>query len=288
MTKYNLPNRKWYTLDQAVRYINKKANEQLEVADLLHFWGIGKLDICTTFFRSAGAIRVGQYTFSDKNAYMCDIYGENVLNQEIEDIFSIKDEGKEKVEELKTNSVIIRVTQSLDKELDDYIFINGFMRLAGSNGKPETISNLFEAGISLNMPIFLISPKEIKEEIVISFQAFTEDSKEHRLSINDLYILHSDLELFLKGKSDSKTETYYEQNQAGRPSLREKGEIIYLAKEIAQKYPEATRGSIVTAVIDYFDARTELQLSESTVQRYLKEANIGKQNGKSIAIKLNP
>ncbi|MDO9880416.1 hypothetical protein Q7449_08265 [Glaesserella parasuis] len=37
---YKLPPRKWYTLEQAIKRIKQLTGEELEMADLIHYWKI--------------------------------------------------------------------------------------------------------------------------------------------------------------------------------------------------------------------------------------------------------
>ncbi|MDO9894162.1 hypothetical protein Q7473_08525 [Glaesserella parasuis] len=50
---YKLPPRKWYTLEQAIKRIKQLTGEELEIADLIHFWLIGKINIATNIFFSS-------------------------------------------------------------------------------------------------------------------------------------------------------------------------------------------------------------------------------------------
>lgn len=46
MTNHKLPPRKWYTLEQAVKQINRLTKENIDIDDLLHFAFINKLELC--------------------------------------------------------------------------------------------------------------------------------------------------------------------------------------------------------------------------------------------------
>lgn len=49
-SKYQLPPREWYSLEQAVKHIQQLTGETFEVGDLIHFWLLGKLNIAINVF----------------------------------------------------------------------------------------------------------------------------------------------------------------------------------------------------------------------------------------------
>lgn len=52
-SKYQLPPRKWYTLQQTVKRIQQLTGEELEISDLLHYWVTGRINIATNIYFSS-------------------------------------------------------------------------------------------------------------------------------------------------------------------------------------------------------------------------------------------
>ncbi|MCT8845613.1 hypothetical protein NUQ40_11850, partial [Glaesserella parasuis] len=51
-SKYTLPPREWYSLEQAVKRIQQLTGETIEIEELIHYWLIGKLNIAINIFFS--------------------------------------------------------------------------------------------------------------------------------------------------------------------------------------------------------------------------------------------
>lgn len=88
---YHLPNRKYYTLPQAIKQIYKLTGEQLEIDDLIHFWIMGDLNLSAFIevkqsyskqiletnkfafgsyhlgFSEAGLLKIGNLVFNENN-----------------------------------------------------------------------------------------------------------------------------------------------------------------------------------------------------------------------------
>lgn len=72
---HTLPTREWYSLEQAIKRIHKLTGETLEVAELIHFWLIGKLNIAINVFFSDHSLKY----ISDGNARIVELASDEMI-----------------------------------------------------------------------------------------------------------------------------------------------------------------------------------------------------------------
>lgn len=277
--KYSLPPRKWYTLEQAIKRIQKLTGEELEIADLLHYWAIGKVNLSVYFSHYPYAVTIGNKISKNQEERYIHIFSEPNIEGELEDIFSIRSSYK--------NTVIsdeIKITITADTNTsDDFVYIKGFMNISSSiENTPFGLSTLEEKGVSLTGLVFLSSPHSFELDKVIIQLSFVSE-KEIYLPLKELVLLEDDLEEFLRDRTIKLDLSNL--NKGGRPPLKMKTEIIEKGYLLFNKNPDVNRESITNAILDYFAKKDEYPTA-CTVRRYLSENKIGIARGKSKRLKI--
>lgn len=56
---YEIPNREWYSLEQAIKRVYKLTGEEISIEDLIHYWGVGKLEIKTSIVITPDILIIG-------------------------------------------------------------------------------------------------------------------------------------------------------------------------------------------------------------------------------------
>lgn len=200
MAKFKLPNRKWYTLQQAIKRIHTLTGETLEIADLLHYWHSEQLDISVYFLNYPARTAIGNIDFYQKDKIMLNVFTSSA-EYEIENIFSISESPKLVFENEHVKNEIILIES--EKDISGEYRIKGFMSIASNAvNSPQEEKEIIEKGICLNRLIYLFSP-EMKEEKTIVMFSYQED-EEMYLSLDNLCILDKDLDAFLSGKVEKK------------------------------------------------------------------------------------
>lgn len=268
---YSLPPRKWYTLEQAAKRIAKLTGEEIEVADLIHYWYLGKIEIFTHIVKNSRYLKIGSYDIDLKK-----------------DVDFFEDR-----ENLKS----VRIEKIFCKESKD--FINGFFSIIFPVFNYSTIEKevLNKNGISLNFLVYLASPKQKKAKRLffsIRFNDF-DFAKNSIVNFDDLYILNDAINDFLLPKKSQEIEKMrkYAQNllKMGRPEHSLKSLILEIARETFKYNPQASPHKLATAIFNYvekhyFEEYGTIDLR--TISNYIKEAKLGlpkSKNASKVTIK---
>lgn len=298
--KIKLPPRKWYSLQQAAEKLTRELDESVIIDDLLHYCQIEQLELSVYIKKAKSAITIGDITFSDlklrevqkilpRTFLDFNIMGEYQEDILIEHIFSIK----KGIKESYSNELVKTKLSSNDDELDKVTFIDGFMNLwAPIGNSPQSIDKIKEKGFMLNNINYLVSPN-IGNDLRIVIKSHTNWNCEEDvfITLDNVYILESDLQDFLNGKSEHrKIDEILKRNKGGRPSIKHKEEIILLAKKIFKAYPEHNRERIKEAILELVNNRNyfndpNFKINEITTRNLLKENEIGIPRGKSTPIR---
>ena len=305
-----IPNRKWYSLEQAKKYIYKETGEEIEIIDLIHHWINEEIEVYTNFYLNthSNIYILGNLMFKS----LCDI--EKVIPNVFihldsfpysfispDNLFTYFS-GKDLISLLEIANELDPNEEKITIE-EENIFIQGYVSIGiDRNGKNlflmEKERYILKNGLLISEISSLISPK--------GFEIFEDSSIHHlenkkmarlyfefnykidrKIKLDRLFILHDDLNSFIYGKND-RAEIEYIFNKGGRPTPY-KEPIIQLAQKIFKSYPENNRETIAAAVLELVNNMNclndqNLTLSKKTVARYLRENNIGKYRGKSIRI----
>lgn len=276
-SKYSLPPRKWYTLEQAAKRIAKLTGEEIEVVDLLHYWSIGKINLSVYFVNHPAMVQIGDIQIYNKDLLALHIYKDSEEDYFLEDIFSQRQKPKT---EFSNEFIKFRIVFSEKIEFSDYI--SGFMILPCSIDT-KTNADLNEAinkGVLLNTHNYLISPTEITHRrTLILFSAITEEDV--YLPLNNLVILDYDLMEFL-GNETKKINVYdveLEIANFGRKKDPRLQEILILGRKTFEKFPFATANKIAREVREFLVKKYSLKsnkiITANRIVEYYKANNIG-------------
>lgn len=215
--KYNLPPRKWYNLEQAIKRIQKLTGEELEIADLIHYWLTHKIEICIYCNISPSDIKIGRATLSRKGGHSLIVYLEDLdadfiskLSQddvlefyhlkECDDIFFVERQSEFAIKnDTKYYDEIVFDNHNpiLAENLDEPFYINGFLSVIHKNDIYISDENRIISTKKLKTHqnhLYLATPKNGEENRatieIINIENFY-------LNIDDLYILNQDLEDFI-------------------------------------------------------------------------------------------
>ncbi|WP_373778171.1 hypothetical protein [Glaesserella sp.] len=203
---YKLPPRKWYTLEQAIKRIKQLTGEELEIADLIHFWNIAKLELCVDCSLYPVVANIGNSQYKQSNYFEC-LTPTALENYQNNDLLAIHKFDKPIIKGIQFfNQIEIRnaiiAKNDKDPEFKNKMNIQGFLSIL----KDERIISSEEEKLSTGEKIsifnlFLATPKETSEdrERVIFFLDIIGKAK---ISKDDLRILHSDLMDFIENKSN--------------------------------------------------------------------------------------
>ena len=210
--KYSLPPRKWYTLEQAIKHIQKLTGEELEIADLLHFWYIGRLELSVYMSKNGNddfqigkhKFTKGEYTIIEKPTLTINTNGEIELEEnadksefEIKHIFS-----KLSFDEFTTYRGLISIYSSIWNSID-------------------IEEEIIEKGICLNFANQLFSAKHPETNSRMRFYLKVNDFKVGRnsyLEPKDLFILSEHLNDFISGKGGDEIKIMEEIGNKKEPS----------------------------------------------------------------------
>lgn len=314
MTNYKLPARKWYTLEQAAKRISKLTNEDIDIADLLHYAFINKLELCV-------------YTKYKEDEYFIidgEINRELIIDDTRQDIRNINLVFHQNtIQEIlsRNNEIISIYQQDLFAEIEDdfyylqiarnrynenlidltrydgliAIYLEGLRLTPGSFKLGKTI----KVKIAIKFPHFqqihtqLQLPRATNENQIITFNLDYESNLFEIISeikIDNLLIPAREIDLFLNdGEIIKKAEAKV---QNGRPTKNIKSIILEIAKATFKSNPQQSRNKIGTAIFDYLEKEGYFEEYEGidlrTIDNYLKDAAIGKpkaQNRQKVTIK---
>lgn len=214
--KIKLPPRKWYSLEQAAEKLTRDTGEHVAVDDLLHYYLIDLLELSIYIDTTSKVFRIADMVFTDLSlnddkkilpiSYLdFHLFGNLNKNITIPYVFSIT-QGVDTIYQ-KEN---LRITISgCDEKFESVLYISGFMNMWDSIGdKPkslEKIKELKEKGICLNGFSFLISPYNNEDlRAVIQIGVNDKCKEDIFITLDNIYILDSDLNAFLHGKKREK------------------------------------------------------------------------------------
>lgn len=210
--KYNLPPRKWYTLEQAIKRIQKLTGEELEIADLLHYWYLGKLELSVYISKNGNDdFQIGKHNFT-KEEYMLIEKPIFVINTNGE----IELEGEADKSEFEIKHIFSKLS------FDDFITYRGLISIYSSIWNSVDIEEeIIEKGICLSFANQLFSAKHPDTNSRMSFYLKITDFKKSRnsyLEPKDLFILSEHLNDFVSGKGGNEIETIEEITNKKKPS----------------------------------------------------------------------
>lgn len=203
---YQLPNRKWYTLEQAAKRINKLTGEEIEVADLLHYWKTNQLEICTPISYEKNSLYLGNQQIKNIKSFGID--------------FFLSDENYDVV----TRTELFLMITSGEKKNDILqAQIDGMISLQPNTIYFDVLSVYFEfmplddGFIPLKCVDYLAIRKENNKKIYLSLN--TDD--DIKIPLCTLFILNDELDLFLQGKSTAiETAKEIESKQEKTPTTK--------------------------------------------------------------------
>lgn len=272
--KYNLPARKWYTLEQATKRIAKLTGEDIDVADLLHYWSVGTLNLSAYVVNYPAVIQIGDIKFFDKSLIDFHLIKDCEEDYFLEDIFSCR----QSLQTTYSNDFVTgEITSYPKSDFRDYI--SGFMIMPCAGGIKTNAEQqeIMEKGICLNGRNYLISPAEISDRrTIILFSAMTE--YDLFLPISNLVVMHYDLLRFLSGKTE-RINVEIEVAKFGRKQDKHLEEIIELGRNTFIKYPYATANKIAKEVrlfmMNKYNLPDHSIIKSNRILEYYKAHNIG-------------
>ncbi|OOS01187.1 hypothetical protein B0186_04475 [Canicola haemoglobinophilus] len=273
MTKINLPPRKWYSLEKAIREIKKRTGEELDIEDLLHYWAIGKLDFSTRFIKSKYRITISDLIFNPKDI-------------EITYYFSSKDVNLRDFNKFelcifdRINNKNIEDNNNLNVEALLRIFPPYFIYT------PESMREIINNGIPFYSNLSLISPSEFKDSFGINLAIKLD--KEFHINLENICIFENDINRFLNNSSQNNHEKIFIRNAFkkthGRQEKELKSIILNIAKATFEAKPIHSRNKLVNSIYNHLEKyyfEEYEQIDTRTIDNYLKEAGIGNQRTRS-------
>lgn len=244
--KYRLPEREWYSLNQAVKYIQYKTNFPIDINDLWHYFYIGKLEACICINVNNDFIQIGDFKIERKNAHFIE---NPTLFIDGDDVSVLGDEDETE----------ININDVFDKQYwgDNKVY-RGFLTVLPNINNYAFIENvLVKRGLQLSFCNQLTIPRVKGYKEVKLFYLQFEKTEEFNawkeyLSPDEVYILHESLENFLNGN----TEEFERVNKAlkrgiGRPKTKTNDVLLELGRINARYYPTASANKLAKAVRKY-------------------------------------
>lgn len=220
--KMQLPPRKWYSLEQAIKYIYKKTGEELDVIDLIHYWVNNEIRVNTQIYINSKTkefilgnigLDVSKIVNFSLNPFVY-LDGEKPKNLMTKDNSFIYLTGKE----LNLFQEIVSTFETESKEINNEnieeenvylcgrvsVVINCFNAINPFFIKEE--DNILKNGLPINMIQSLISPigyeltegVSNKDGVKLYFDIEYESNK--KIGLGFFFILNDDLNDFINGK----------------------------------------------------------------------------------------
>lgn len=303
-TKYSLPPRKWYTLDQAAKRISKLTGEDIEVADLLHYAFTNKLELCffVRYKEGEGLIIDGEQKryFSSNNEIlplpnMRLVFFDETLFELLNRNSQAKNDYQENAfAEIYDEFSYLQIAQSWDegKSIDLTLYeglIAIYLESIRIIPSDLEIGKLLKVKIAIKYPnLNLVDsqtqiPRASNNFQIITFNIETNEEQFELVSeikIDNLLISKGEIELFLENKLIEKP-TY---RNLGRPTKDIKSLVLEIAKETFKFNPQASPNKLATAIFNYaeqhyFEEYGTIDLR--TILNYLKDEKIGLPNSRN-------
>lgn len=201
--------RRWYSLEQAVKIINKKRHEEFTIDDLMHLWINRKLEV---YIRCEirKNINIASYIITPKDfsyLYLQDdkLEGDSLQSDYLDffiydiDFYAIdKDPGL--IE--KTGLEHILKNLFINRKISKKIVLNGFLSIIYSFKEKELEKTYINNGICSDSFVFATPKISGKNRIMMELSL----KKEIILSVNDLFILDYDINQFIMSDYFSTSE----------------------------------------------------------------------------------
>lgn len=283
---FKLPPRKWYTLEQAIKRIKQLTGEELEIEDLIHYWKIKKLELCTYCLMTPEKIKIGGTTLRN-TGFSLYVYSDYIMKHDfkykIEDILEVIKLHKSntdgsyyyETEEFNqmTNTIEISLLVEcsperpiLDENEGDAFYINGFLSIMPQR-KIDIIDNIYWE--RNDILIILATPKNNEYDYRIVLEITNFDDEIH-LNKNQLYILNDDLEDFINNKANPPEPEQYKHPKISTKTLNAQAE--FLRNLIITQYGENYANNI----------RRELDNPSSEIRQDFEKKGLPTPSGKAV------
>ena len=283
--KPTLPPRIWYSLQQAADKLTREFGEPVTIDDLLHYYQIGLLELSVHISTHESTIKIGSNIFSTfekangKDTYPREflefyLMGEYKNSISIPHIYSMK-KGSATVYQ---NKFVKTIIVNDDPKLDELIYIDGFMNLYVSLGNTrEDIENIKENGFNLGFQNYLISPNnEIDDGAVVIFHLTDLTKEDVFITLDDIYILASDLNNFLEGKGRQQPNEIIE-SQKNKSLRQEANQLDFIRALLKTHYgtddPNECRKLLYNGKLSKDFARAKIDpdiITPETLRNWLK------------------
>ncbi|MDP0383984.1 hypothetical protein Q7Y45_08905 [Glaesserella parasuis] len=279
---YKLPPRKWYTLEQAIKRIKQLTGEELEIADLIHYWKIRKLEICTYCLMTPVKITIGN-TILNNNGFSLFIYydhrKENEFKYKIKDVLEfvkLDERGNEynyetteynhitNIEEHYNPAYYITERAVTEDEMhgEGVFYIHGLLSVIPQNG----INIIKEVSFDSNI-IQFVTPKNNENDYRIGLEIVNFDDEIY-LDKNQLYILNDDLEDFINNKANPPIPEQYKHP----PTKTLNAQAEFIRNLLIMFYDETTANNI----------RKELDNPNSEIRKDFEQKGLPTPSGKTV------
>ena len=218
-----LPNRKWYTLQQAADKLTRESGEPVTVEDLIHYAYIGDLELCIDVYYDNTD---SKQNFNENRIKNC-IIDDKEYALEIDDFVFVEDESDilrepkknfyinekyynismdtDERSELKLNSYKGLLSFYIEQEQsEDNILTNGFLINKTTEYGFKSDKGIFETG---GHGQAFYTPRKSEQRISISFGYFPDINKvlfEHEISLDEAKAYKEQFDYFI-----SNTEKIY-------------------------------------------------------------------------------
>lgn len=286
---YKLPEREWYNLEQAAKYIQFKTGYPMEVSDLWHYFYLGKLEVCVCITMGDRFLRIGRFEIPRSEF----IFLENPRYVLSDGIPLIQGESDDEIskEEIQVENVFSKEDWGLKTPV-----YRGFLNVIPkvfnyAEIEQDFISKGLQVSIASDLMIPMINGYKEKKRFFIYYEKRDVfDAYNNYLKPTELYILREKLEQFLKGEDNAENKAYQEivkaaKNPVGRPKIEYEETILELGRINAKHYKAASANKLAVAIRKYLETLPKEKLkghiiSETEILRKFKAHNIGAESEK--------